>query len=183
MRSRVVVAFALVMAATGIARSSASTDSAARGSLRKMFGDSISVVPETVRLSQDQKDTIALHSRTRWLGDSVRVLRCLAHGKAAGYGFLDEVYGKTQLITYLVGLKPDGTVNDVDILVYRESYGGEISYESFRKQFRDKSARDRLTPGRDIKNISGATISVRAITDGVKRILATFNLLRHQLER
>ena len=113
----------------------------------------------------------------------VRVFRCIARGKTVGYGFLDEVKGKTRLITYLVGVEPDGRVNDVDVLVYRESYGGEIGYETFRKQFRGKSSPDRLTPGKDIKNISGATISVRAITGGVKRILATFNVIRPGLGR
>ena len=81
----------------------------------------------------------------------------------------------------MAGLRPNGEVQDIDVLAYRESYGGEIGYESFRKQFRDKSVRDKLQPGRDIRNISGATISVRAITAGVKKILATYELLKARL--
>ena len=88
---------------------------------------------------------------------------------------------KTQFITYLVAIDTSGAVKDVDVLVYRESYGGEIAYESFRKQFRSKTANDELKPGKDIKNISGATISVRAITQGVKKILTTFDVIRNKL--
>ena len=115
--------------------------------------------------------------------DSLEVLVCRTKGRIVGYGFIDDVKGKTQYITYLTALEPGGEVADIDVLVYRESYGGEIAYESFRKQFRRKTANDRLQPGRDIRNISGATISVRAITDGVKKILLTFDLLRSRLER
>ncbi len=143
-----------------------------------MFGDSVTIVRSTLRLTPQESDSIALRSKTRWAGDSVRVFTCRVHNSAIGFGFLDEVRGKTQLITYLVGVYPDGRVNDVDVLVYRESYGGEITYTTFREQFRQKSNKDNLTAGKNIKNISGATISVRAVTDGVRRVLATFEALR-----
>jgi Na+-translocating ferredoxin:NAD+ oxidoreductase RnfG subunit len=60
----------------------------------------------------------------------------------------------------------------VDILVYREPYGGEVAYDAWRRQFRGKSALDRLEVGKDIRTISGATISVNAVTLGVRRALA-----------
>ncbi len=60
----------------------------------------------------------------------------------------------------------------MDVLVYREPYGGEVAYEAWRRQFRGKSAADSLRVGREIRVISGATISVNAITLGVKRALA-----------
>src|SRR5581483_6621709 len=54
----------------------------------------------------------------------------------------------------------------------RESYGGEVAYESWRRQFRGKRAADSLRVGREIRGISGATISVHAVTLGVQRLLA-----------
>jgi hypothetical protein len=42
-----------------------------------------------------------------------------------------------------------------------------------RKQFAGKTAAAPLKLERDIRNISGATLSCRHIADGVKRVLAT----------
>ena len=152
-------------------------------SLSKMFGDTISVSRRTVILLSEEQATVFERSKTRWATDTVDVYICSTTNGVRGYGFVDDVKGKTQLITYLVGILPGGTVQDVDVLAYREAYGGEITHASFRKQFQNKTVQDKLQPGKDIKNISGATISVRAITYGVKRILATFALITPRLQQ
>ena len=166
---------------SGVMRAQTSGEGKAVVSLKKMFGDSVSVSRSVQYLLSGENDSIARETRSRWLSDTIQVHICRLNGKTVGYGFLDDVKGKTQYITYMAGLRPNGEVQDIDVLAYRESYGGEIGYESFRKQFRDKSVRDKLQPGRDIRNISGATISVRAITAGVKKILATYELLKARL--
>ena len=100
-----------------------------------------------------------------------------------GYGIMDDVKGRSQLITYMVLINPDETLRDVEILIYRESIGGEISNESFRRQFVLKKYSDDLTLGSGIKNISGATISARAITNGVRKLVAAFHVLEVQLPK
>ena len=150
-------------------------------SLKRIFGDTILVRSSTFRFNTAVNDSLAHHSITKWQTDSINIYVCQAYGKTIGYGFIDNVKGKTQFITYLVAIDTSDAIKDVDVLVYRESYGGEIAYESFRKQFRNKTAQDELKPGKDIKNISGATISVRAIAQGVKKILATFDIIRNKI--
>jgi FMN-binding domain len=83
-----------------------------------------------------------------------------------------NVIGKDQPITFLAAVDPQDRLKDVDILVYREPYGGEVAYEPWRRQFRGKTAADSLRVGREIRSISGATISVHAVTLGVKLLLA-----------
>jgi hypothetical protein len=92
---------------------------------------------------------------------------------SGGWFVLDQVIGKHEFITYAVGLEPDGSVRQVEILEYRESYGDQVRGAAWRAQFVGKRAGDRLRLGDDIKNISGATLSSKHVTDGVKRILAT----------
>ena len=87
---------------------------------------------------------------------------------------LRSVLGKHELITYAVGLDTQGRVRGVEILDYRESHGGEIRDPQWRLQFAGKTAREPLQLDRDIRNISGATLSCRHVTDGVKRILALY---------
>ena len=60
---------------------------------------------------------------------------------------------------------------------YRENYGSEIRNEKWRAQFTGKRHGAKLKLEADIKNITGATLSCRHITDGVKRLLATHDLV------
>jgi Na+-translocating ferredoxin:NAD+ oxidoreductase RnfG subunit len=90
-----------------------------------------------------------------------------------GYMVLDDVIGKFELISYAVGINPDATVRDVEILAYRESHGSEIRLPAWRRQFVGKSAKSGdLRIGGGINNISGATLSCTHVTDGVRRIAA-----------
>ena len=104
--------------------------------------------------------------------DTVSVLRASRADSLLGFAAVGNVLGKAQPITFLVAIDPTDRLKDVDILVYREPYGGEVAYEPWRLQFRGKGAGDSLRVGREIRSISGATISVHAVTLGVRRMLA-----------
>lgn len=96
--------------------------------------------------------------------------------KASGGGWfiLDEVVGKHEFITYAIGLNADGSVKQVEVVDYRESYGYEVRNPEWRKQFVGKTASSLQSLNQDVRNISGATLSCRHISDGVKRVLATY---------
>jgi hypothetical protein len=90
---------------------------------------------------------------------------------------VDQVIGKHLYIDYAVSIE-GGRIRRVDILAYRESYGGEIRSPSWLAQFVGKTSTSPLKVGNDIRNISGATLSSLHVTEGVKRILATYGNLR-----
>lgn len=97
-----------------------------------------------------------------------------------GYFVIDEVTGKHEHIKYAVAIGSDSAVRQIEILEYRESYGHEVRDPAWRQQFVGKSASSSLKFGTDITNISGATLSCKHITDGVKRVLAMYDVaLRH----
>ena len=104
--------------------------------------------------------------------DTAAVLRVSRADSLLGFAQVGNVLGKDQPITFLVAIDPADRLKDVDILLYREPYGGEVAYEPWRRQFRGKTAGDSLRVGREIRSISGATISVHAVTLGVRRLLA-----------
>lgn len=76
---------------------------------------------------------------------------------------LDEI-GKTQPITtgFVVN---GGRVEQVKVLIYRESHGFEVSRSSFTKQFQGVTLQESGELSRGINNIAGATLSVRALTE------------------
>ena len=125
-------------------------------------------VAADVTLTEAQAIAIAARSGVRARGREQRVW----HVPGAGWFILDEVIGKHELITYAVGLNADGKVRAIEILEYRESYGHEVRAQAWRRQFAGKSIADPVQLDQDIRNISGATLSCRHVTAGVKRLLA-----------
>jgi uncharacterized protein with FMN-binding domain len=87
------------------------------------------------------------------------------------YFVVDRVVGKHEYITVAIGINANGTVKQIEIMDYRESYGYEVRDAAWRAQFVGKSASSPLQLNADIRNISGATLSSKHVTDGVKRVL------------
>jgi hypothetical protein len=56
-------------------------------------------------------------------------------------------------------------------LVYREARGSEVRTKRFNYQYQGKNLDDPIRINRDIINITGATMSVRSMSAGVKRVL------------
>jgi hypothetical protein len=104
-------------------------------------------------------------------GWSPRVWRVRAGDRLLGWFFADAVIGKSERITYSLALDAQGAVAALEVLEYRESHGGEVRLAPWRKQFVGKTANDPVTLNQDIKNISGATLSCRHLTEGVQRLL------------
>ena len=91
-----------------------------------------------------------------------------------GYFFTDSVIGKHDLIRYAVALGTDGKVREVEILEYREAYGGEVRSSRWLHQFVGLHHGDAVKVGHGIQNISGATLSSEHLTDGIRRLLSTY---------
>lgn len=89
-----------------------------------------------------------------------------------GHAIIVEEIGKHRPITFIVGVYPDDSVNDVAIMAYREAYGGDVRNRRFLKQYRGKNAESALHTYSDIQNIAGATLSVDAASRAVKKALA-----------
>ncbi len=135
---------------------------------RRVFPEATGFVHVTLPLNQAEKDTLQL-------------LVVEKNNEVAGYAIIDDVKGKDQPITYCVIVDEKLAVKSVEILAYREPYGGEIQNSSWLKQFFGKQPNDELRQGREVKNITGATISSRAITLGVKKLLALLHIIQARL--
>jgi Na+-translocating ferredoxin:NAD+ oxidoreductase RnfG subunit len=122
----------------------------------------------------DQVAAIEKLSGEKVMGRGEQVWKAQNGTQFLGFFLVDYVIGKHLVIDYAVALDPQGRVLRVEILQYRESYGGEITNEDWLKQFVGKTSRDPLEIGQDIRNISGATLSSRHVTDGIKRVLALY---------
>nr|TFG54029.1 MAG: FMN-binding protein [Hyphomicrobiales bacterium] len=139
---------------------------------RILFADAEEFVPVPIRLSDEQLRAIRDISGFRQREAEPEIWRVQRGGKTTGWFLIDNVVGKHEFITYAVALSSEGSVLGIEIMSYRESYGGEIRDAEWRDFFEDKSLADPFKLNQDIPNISGATLSCRNVTNGVKRLLA-----------
>lgn len=139
-----------------------------------LFPNADSFSSQPVRLTDDQKEFVEDYAKVSLRAEEQPVWRVEAKGVLLGWLVMDEVYGKHEFITYAVGLNPDGSVKGMEIMDYRETHGGQVRNPEWRAQLIGKHYGDALKMDQDIDNISGATLSVKHITEGVRRILAIY---------
>lgn len=138
---------------------------------RQAFPQATAFVPQPLALDADARARLASVARPPGARDP-KVWRAMAGERVLGTFFVDAVIGKQDYIGYALALDTQGRVLRLDVLDYRETHGWEIRNERWRAQFAGKSVADPVQLGQDIANISGATLSCRHVTDGVRRLLA-----------
>ena len=144
---------------------------------RAAFPDATAFVPLSVDLPADARARLAEIARPPGARDP-RAWRATAGAKTLGTFYVDAVIGKQDYIDYALAVDPAGRVLRLEVLVYRETHGWEIRNDRWRSQFAGKTAQDPVAINADIANISGATLSSRHVSDGVRRLLAIDAILR-----
>ncbi|GAC1377159.1 MAG: hypothetical protein NVS3B3_17650 [Aquirhabdus sp.] len=128
------------------------------------------LAPIAVSLTDEQVQHIEKISGVKVAHKEVKAWK-VANG---GWLIIDEVMGKHEYITYAVGLNANGSIKQIEIMNYKESYGYGVRQIAWRKQFVGKTSTSPIKLNQDIINISGATLSCQHVTEGIKRVLATY---------
>ena len=102
-------------------------------------------------------------------------VRYWQHEKRSAW-ILEEI-GKEKLITTGIVIN-NSQIEQVKVLVFRESRGWEVRHDFFTKQFKQAALKEDNRLDKNIDNISGATLSVRAI----KKLAAIALLLDQQVQ-
>lgn len=140
------------------------------------------VFPDGDRFERTEVDaTPALRARMQahldgvtpslWEGRYV-VFRAFRGERPLGQAIVVEEIGKHRPITFVVGLRPGGVVEDVAVMAYREPYGSEVRSERFLVQYQGARPDAPLRPYREIRNVAGATLSVEAASRAVRKAQA-----------
>ena len=153
--------------------------------LAQVFPEADQVVELRHLLSKDELKRIEARMDRRLEEGGFYLYVGLAAGKPIGYAAIVSHIGKVKPITHIVGVTPAGEVSEVAVMIYRESHGDEVADRRFMAQYRGKTLEDPIRIDRDIINIAGATLSGRAICNGVRKALAVVHevfLARDQKE-
>lgn len=136
-----------------------------------MLPKSERVRKDVIKLSPDKKAQIEERIGWKFPEDSFEVYVGETGTQVDGYALIQNTIGKHKPMTYMVGIDNKGHVSDVELLVFRESRGSEIRQKRFNSQYEGKTVLDPVRINKDIINISGATMSVRSMSAGIKRVL------------
>lgn len=141
---------------------------------KSFFSDLAIFVPSDITLNEDEIDQVQSMSKVRVRDPKQKVWKVEQNGHHTGWFIIDKVVGKHELITYAIALTAEGKVKGIEVLDFKESYGEQIHELQWRAQFIGKTLSDPFKLDQDIRNISGATLSCKNVTNGVKRLLATY---------
>ena len=103
--------------------------------------------------------------------DKDRLYTIFDQGNALGFAYVGEASSQTDTFEYLVVFDTNFAVKKAEVLVYREDYGSEIGSKRWLKQFLDKTPNDRFAYRQNIAAISGATISVKSMTNAMNNLM------------
>ncbi len=142
-----------------------------------MFPKSERIRKEIISLQPEQKTLIQDLIGWQFPETSFECFIGETNGKSDGWALIQNTIGKHKPMTYMVGINPQGEATNVEVLVYRESRGSEVRTKRFNYQYEGKNIHDPIRINRDIINITGATMSVRSMSAGVKRALVTVDQL------
>ncbi|TKB64299.1 MAG: FMN-binding protein [Nitrospira sp.] len=126
---------------------------------------------EVLQLTQDKKDLVEQRIGWKFPEQAFEIYIGETGDKIDGYAMVHNTIGKHKHMTYMVGVDTKGACSDVELLVFREVRGSEVGRKRFNVQYEGKTVLDPIRINKDIINITGATMSVRSISAGVKRVL------------
>jgi len=98
-----------------------------------------------------------------------------ADGGITGYAYFDTHLVRTLPETVMMVVEPGGAIRRIDILSFEEP-PDYLPGDRWLQQFRGRELGPGLTLNQEIRALTGATLSSRAITQATRRVLALHRL-------
>ncbi|HKJ88358.1 MAG TPA: FMN-binding protein [Gammaproteobacteria bacterium] len=145
------------------------------GAVRAAFPGADRIERDTLFLSHAEQERLRQRARAPVDSRLFPVFEAYQGDRLLGYGFIDQRTVRTKLATFLVALGPDGAVRKVRVLGWIEPPDYRPG-ERWLDQFEGQELSGSLRLGGAIQGMSGASLSSRTFTDGVRRILALYRV-------
>jgi hypothetical protein len=166
------VAFAVVSAAVRVpAKVLLAKDEA----LALAFPDAERIEERVVILDEAQKAAVEKRAGSKLESQLWTVHVGWRGGTVLGFAIIDSHVVRTLPEAFMVVLEPDGRVRKVEILAFYEP-PEYMPAERWVRQFEGRALDGELALRRAIQGITGATLSAVAMTAGVRRALALFEV-------
>jgi hypothetical protein len=125
----------------------------------------------TLYLTKEQVGAVEQAAHSRLPSALVTAFVARKGGVVTGRGILDTHTVRTMPESVLTVVEPDGRLRMALVLQFAEP-PDYLPRDGWLKTLEGKSLDDELWPGRGIRRVTGATLTVQALTDAVRRSLA-----------
>lgn len=161
----------------GPAAANAKVFASQKAALAEAFPDAARIERRTIVLGDEESERIEALT-----GEAVKARVVVLHTAydaddvVLGHAHIDVHIVRTKPEAFMIVLMPDGTVRSVRVLAFHEPLD-YLPTDRWYAQFAGKTKADALRVGRDVHGVVGATLSARAAADGVRRMLAYWEVL------
>ena len=142
--------------------------------IKFVFQGADKIVKKRIRLSTAQRAAIGKLT-TQVIRDKAMTFYIgKKGGQAMGYAVAERVTNRSWTISYVVVMNADGSIKNVEVLNYEGARNWGVQYESWLKQFFGKKADSDF---QSVSGITGATVSVRTVTAGVRKVVSAYQVI------
>jgi Na+-translocating ferredoxin:NAD+ oxidoreductase RnfG subunit len=159
--------------------------------LKQMFPDAQSIVNNTRRLTVDEVERIKARlggqlvhyqegSKSEKMEETLEYhfYYSIVNGEKTGVAIIESQPGKWGPVEFCIALDPKtAKVKNLAVMSYEEKRGRPIARANFLNQFIGKSSQDPLQVRKDIRAISGATISSDCTCFAVRKAMVVYEEL------
>lgn len=131
---------------------------------------------ETVYLTRAQRSTAERRAGVGVPSAVVHPYRVTCDGEPGGTAYFDVHQVRTLEETLMVALDADGEVKRLEVLSFREPLD-YLPRDLWYEQFEGRTLGPGLRVKADIHGVTGATLTARATTEAVRRVLALHGVL------
>ena len=171
-----VLALALALLAVPTGAASAKVFASQQQALAEAFPEASRIQRRTLLIRKKDAEKITAITHNELESKLVVIHTAYKEDELLGYAHIDVHNVRTKPEAFMIVLKPDGTVRSVRILAFHEPLD-YLPTSRWYDQFAGKTREDALRVGHDVHGVVGATLSARAAADGVRRMLAYWEVL------
>lgn len=125
----------------------------------------------TLYLTKQQVDAVERAAHSKLPSPVVTAFVARKDGAITGRGVLDTHTVRTMPESVLTAVEPDGRLRMALVLQFAEP-PDYLPRDGWLKTLAGRSLDDELWPGRGVRRVTGATLTVQALTEAVRRSLA-----------
>ncbi len=143
--------------------------------LKTAFPNAAEIEKNEIFLSSDQSKAIETIARAKNDSKLYIIYEAKDGDNTLGYAIIDTHTLRTRSETVMFVINPDGSLKHTEVLAFFEPPDYQAG-DRWMELFEGKTTENTLKVGRDIPNMSGATITANALADTTRRILAVFKV-------
>jgi hypothetical protein len=145
------------------------------------FPKGAEVVERTILLSGEQKQEVERRSQAKLSSNLFHFFVGKVGGQVSGYAVIDSRLMRSNLAVYMVVLDPNFVVQKVVVLAFNEPLEYMPADGWYKHLEGDRPIAD-LIPGQGIPPIAGSTLSTNGLSDGVRAVRASFEVVRDSID-